>query len=261
MTFKFATFNANSVRTRLPVILEWMDNERPDVLFLQETKVQDRDFPSDPFSEAGYHAVFTGQKSYNGVAIISKNPLNDICLNLYDGIDEQSRFISAVTGDITLINAYAPQGFEVGSEKFEYKLRWLRDLLRHITANYDPDDFILLAGDFNVALQPIDVYAPERHKGQVGFHPDEQAVMQEFFKWGFIDIFRKHQPDGACFTFWDYRIPNAVKRGMGWRIDYVLTTAPLAEKSSNTWIDIKPRMLERPSDHTFVVAEFQDIVF
>lgn len=260
MTFKFATFNANSVRIRLPIILEWLKNEQPDILFLQETKVQDKDFPSDSFSAAGYHAAFTGQKSYNGVAIISKNSLHDIRLNLFEGGDEQSRFISAGTGDIALINAYVPQGFAVGTEKFEYKLRWLRELLGHITRNYDPDDSILLAGDFNVALEPIDVYDPERLRGQVGFHPDEQSVLQEFLKWGFIDVFRKYQPAGGYFTFWDYRVPNALKRKMGWRIDYVLTTAPLAEKSSNSWIDTKPRMLQRPSDHTFMIAEFQDSV-
>jgi len=260
MTFKFATFNTNSVRTRIPVILEWLGNESPDILFLQETKVQDRDFPSDSFPAAGYQAVFTGQKSYNGVAIISRNPLNDVRLNLYDDAEEQRRFISARAGNITLINAYVPQGFEVGSDKFKYKLRWMRDLLRHITDNYNADDSVLLAGDFNVALEPIDVYDPERLRGHVGFHPDEQSVLKEFFEWGFVDVFRKHQAGSGYFTFWDYRVPNAIKRRMGWRIDYIMATRPLAEKSISSWIDTKPRMIERPSDHTFLVAEFKDIV-
>jgi exodeoxyribonuclease-3 len=253
---KFATFNTNSIRARLPVIKDWLDREGPDVLCVQETKVRDKDFPADLFEEAGYHVIFKGQKSYNGVAIISKVPPDDILLNLYDKEDEQARFISARIDDIPVINVYVPQGFQVGTDKFEYKLSWLNDLLKHIKEKYDPAQPLLVAGDFNVALEPTDVFDPEKFKGEVGFHPDEQAILRQFLDWGLVDVFRKHEPGGGHYTFWDYRIPNALKRKMGWRIDYILGTAPLAEKSIRVRIDTEARMLEKPSDHTFLVAEF-----
>ncbi|MBW1704587.1 MAG: exodeoxyribonuclease III [Deltaproteobacteria bacterium] len=256
MTMKFATFNTNSVRARLPIIKDWLDREQPDVLCVQETKVQDKDFPAGPFEEAGYHVIFKGQKSYNGVAIISKLPPDDILLNLYDKEDEQARFISARIGDIPVINVYVPQGFEAGTDKFAYKLAWLNDLLEHIKKSYDPAQPLLVAGDFNVALEPIDVFDPEKFKGEVGFHPDEQTILRQFLDWGLVDVFRKHEPAGDHYTFWDYRIPNALKRKMGWRIDYILATVPLAEKTGNVRIDTEARLLEKPSDHTFLVAEF-----
>ncbi len=256
MSLIFATFNTNSIRARLPIILDWLDRERPDVLCVQETKAQDKDFPVDAFESTGYHAVFKGQKSYNGVAIISRHPLDKIRKNLYDANDEEARFVSASILEIPVINVYVPQGFAPGTQKFEYKLRWFRDLVSYVKKNYDPDLPLLLAGDFNVALEPIDVFDPEGLRGEVGFHPDEQAIMREFLDWGLVDIFRQHQPGGGHYTFWDYRIPNALKRKMGWRIDYILATAPLAVKSHNARIDTKARSLDRPSDHTFLIAEF-----
>ncbi len=256
---KFSTFNTNSIRARLPMIVDWLDREQPDVLCLQETKVQDRDFPAGPFNEIGYHALYRGQKAYNGVAIISKLPTEKPQLNLYNGNKEDARFISSRIGDIPVINVYVPQGFAVGTEKFEYKLRWFRDLLLHIKETYDPGKPLLLTGDLNVVLEDLDVYDPDKFRGGICFHPDEQAIMREFFEWGFVDIFRKHQPDGGHYTFWDYRIPNGFKRNMGWRIDYILATAPLAEKSHRAWIDTKPRTLEKPSDHTFLLAEFSNV--
>ena len=253
---KLATFNTNSIRARLSIILAWLEREQPDVLCLQETKVQDKDFPVEPFSEAGYRAVFKGQKSYNGVAILSKSRPGDIRLDLYDAGDEQARFISATIEKIPVINVYVPQGFEVGSEKFDYKLGWLADLLSHIKKNYDPAQPVLLAGDFNVVLEDRDVYDPESFRGGVCFHPDEQAILRKFFDWGFVDIFRRHEKRGGHYTFWDYRIPNGLKRKMGWRIDYILATGPLAEKSRGCRIDAEARLLEKPSDHTFLTAEF-----
>jgi exodeoxyribonuclease-3 len=245
---KIATFNTNSIRARLSVIKDWLDRESPDVLCVQETKVQDKDFPSGPFEEAGYHVIFKGQKTYNGVAIISSIPPDDILLNLYAREeDEQARFMSARIGDIPVINVYVPQGFEVGTDRFAYKLSWLNDLLKHIKENHDPAQPLLVAGDFNVALEPIDVFDPEKFRGEVGFHPDEQAILRRFLDW---------EPEGGHYTFWDYRIPNALKRKMGWRIDYILATVPLAEKSGSVRIDTEARTLEKPSDHTFLVAEF-----
>lgn len=253
---KFATFNTNSVRPRLPIILEWLGREDPDILCLQEIKAQDKDFPVAAFNEAGFHAVFKGQKSYNGVGILSRRPLDKVETNLSSIDDQEARFISATVFDIPVINVYVPQGVAPGTEKFAYKLRWLRGLLSHIKDNYDPQLPLLIAGDFNVALEPADVYDPETFRGGAGFHPDEQAIMGELMAWGLVDIFRRHQPDGGHYTFWDYRIPNGLKRNMGWRVDYILATRPLAERSIRAWIDTKARALPKPSDHTFLISEF-----
>ncbi|MFC1866983.1 exodeoxyribonuclease III, partial [Thermodesulfobacteriota bacterium] len=193
---------------------------------------------------------------YNGVATISKLPPEEIRLGLYEGDDEQARFLSVKVLNIPVINVYVPQGFSPGTEKFLYKLDWLEDLLSHIKRKYDPGLPLLIAGDFNVALGPIDLYDPEGLRGEAGFHPDEQAAMRKIFEWGIVDIFREYHPKGGHYTFWDYRIPNGFKRNMGWRIDYILATRPLAEKSKKAWIDTEPRIREKPSDHTFLVAEF-----
>jgi len=225
------------------------------VLCIQETKVQDEDFPAKPFDDLGFNVVFKGQKSYNGVAIASKMPLSDIRLNLYKD-DEQARFLRAVTHDFTIINVYVPQGFAPGTDKFKYKLKWMNDVLLYIGENYDPAVPLVLAGDFNVARGPLDIYDPEGLRGSAGFHPDEQALMEKILDWGFSDVFRYHHPEGGHYTFWDYRIPNAFKRKMGWRIDYILATRPLAEKVKTVWIDTEPRSSQRPSDHTFLVTEF-----
>jgi exodeoxyribonuclease-3 len=255
--FKIATFNANSLRARLPVVKTWLANEQPDVLCLQEIKVQDKDFPSKDFEALGYHAYFKGQKSYNGVAIITRHPADSIRSALYDEPEEEARFISARIDGIPLVNVYVPQGFAPGSEKFAYKLKWLKDLLSDVQQNYKASLPLLMTGDFNVAMEPIDVYDPEGLRGEVGFHPDEQTVMRQYFAWGLVDVFRKHEPGGSHYTFWDYRIPNAFKRKMGWRIDYILATSALEVKSRRAWIDTKPRTAEKPSDHTFLVAEFE----
>jgi exodeoxyribonuclease III len=253
---KIATFNANSIRSRMEIIVGWLEKEHPDLLCLQETKVQDKDFPGKSFETLGYTAIFRGQKSYNGLAIVSRLPLDQTRLNLYEGGDEQARFIYARGIGFFIINVYVPQGFAPGTEKFQYKLRWMEDLLSYIKGNFNPALPILLVGDFNVALNPLDIYDPEGLRGEAGFHPDEQAIMEKILGWGFVDIFRQHHPHGGHYTFWDYRIPNAFKRKMGWRIDYILATQSLAEKAKGVWIDTEPRILQKPSDHTFLVAEF-----
>jgi exodeoxyribonuclease III len=251
---KFATFNTNSIRARLPILVDWLKRESPDILCLQETKVQDQDFPLVPLEQCGYHAAFRGQKSYNGVAILSRSPLRDPCLDLFEEGDEQARFISGTIDGIPVINVYVPQGFQVESDKFRYKLKWLQSLHDHISNRYTPGAPLLVAGDFNVAMEDLDVYDPDGFRGGVGFHPEEQALMENFFKWGLVDIFRKHTTSGDHYTFWDYRIPNGFKRNMGWRIDYIMGTVPMAEKSSAIWIDTHARGLKKPSDHTFLVT-------
>jgi exodeoxyribonuclease-3 len=254
---KAATFNANSIRTRLPVVLEWLEREQPDVLCIQETKVQDKDFPSEPFREKSYEVIFTGQKSYNGVAIVAKSEIESIRRGLYEIEGEEARFIAVYLSNIPIINVYVPQGFAPNTEKFDYKLRWLKDLLSHLQRFHDPAQPLLMAGDFNVALDDRDVYDPKGLDGEVGFHPDERAAMRDLLSWGLVDVFRQHRPEGGHYTFWDYRIPNGFKRNLGWRIDYLLATKPLADLSEKAWIDKTPRAQPKPSDHTFLIAEFR----
>jgi exodeoxyribonuclease-3 len=253
---KLATFNTNSIRARLPIILAWLEREEPDILCIQETKVQDKDFPRSDFERAGYQVVFRGQKSYNGVATVTKHPVGHIRKDLHETGDEDARFVSLTVLDLSVLNVYVPQGYAVGTDRFTYKLQWLKDLLEHVKTHHDPGKPLLLAGDFNVALEPIDVHDPEKFRGEVCFHPDEQVILRELLDWGLVDLFRKHQPEGGHYSFWDYRIPNGFKRNMGWRIDYILATASLAKKCRHAWIDKEPRAAEKPSDHTFLVAEF-----
>jgi len=253
---KCATFNTNSIRARLPIILDWLEREHPDILCIQETKVQDKDFPNTPFRKLGYSTVYRGQKSYNGVAIVSREAAADVEFTLTGETEEPARFIRCKIGNITIINVYVPQGFAVGSEKFAYKLQWLNKLLDQLHASCSQQQPLLVAGDFNVALEAKDVYDPEGFRGEVGFHPEEHALMGRFFEWGLVDLLRKHHPEEGQFTFWDYRIPNALKRKMGWRLDYILATPPLADGCKDCWIDTDARSLPKPSDHTFLVAEF-----
>jgi exodeoxyribonuclease-3 len=255
--FKAATYNTNSIRARMPIILGWLEKEKPDVLCLQESKVQDKDFPVKEFEAHGYQAAFKGQKSYNGVALITKHAVSHVETGLYKTADEEARFVRADISQIPVINVYVPQGFAPGTEKFVYKLRWMEDLLLHLKKEFDPARPLLVAGDFNVAMESKDVFDPVKLKGEVGFHPDEQAIMKKFMAWGLVDVFRKHEQGGGHYTFWDYRIPNGVKRNLGWRIDYILATPPLAERSQRAWIDKEPRLAEKPSDHTFLAVEFE----
>lgn len=255
---KIATFNANSIRARRTIIQDWLRQERPDVLSIQETKVQDKDFPADLFDSCGYHVVFRGQKSYNGVAVATRIPVSRVRMDLSDsGSDEEARFISLRAGSIPLINVYVPQGRAVGTDAFHKKLGWLRSLVEHVKSTYDPAGPLLMTGDFNVARDARDVYDPEGLEGEVCFHPEERAVLQELLDWGLVDVFREHQPEGGHYTFWDYRIPSGLKRNMGWRIDYILATAPLAGTCVHVHIDTEARGLDKPSDHTFLTAEFR----
>jgi exodeoxyribonuclease-3 len=254
---KVATFNANGVRARLPIVLEWLAQESPDILCLQETKVQDVDFPKEPFEKLAYHCAFRGQKSYNGVAIMSKSPPAEVFFGFGDGDEaEEPRLITAVFDDVPVVNTYVPQGYAPDSDKFQYKLDWIHRLHEFFLQRFRPDQPLLWVGDFNVAPEPADVYDSEKLSGNVGFHPGEHEALSAVKAWGFEDVFRRHEPRDGQFTFWDYRVPRAVMRGLGWRIDHIWATAPLADKSSRAWIDVGPRLLPKPSDHTFLVAEF-----
>ncbi|MDI6890282.1 MAG: exodeoxyribonuclease III [Thermodesulfovibrionales bacterium] len=255
---KVASFNVNSIRARLKIILEWLKKESPDVLCLQETKIADKDFPQKAFEDIHYYSVFCGEKSYNGVAILSKRPIENIRIGFDEYKSEGTRIITATIDKIPTVNTYVPQGFYPLSEEFREKLDWLERLCYYFKEYFSPDKPLIWVGDFNVAPGPIDVYDPEFLLGQVGFHPDEHTHLQRIKDWGFVDVFRLHHPEPEQYTFWDYRIKNAVNRKMGWRIDHIWATKPLAKKCNKVWIDIAPRLAEKPSDHTFIVAEFKN---
>ena len=254
---KIASFNANSIRARLPIIVDWLAAQGPDVLCVQETKVQDPDFPQQIFQDQGYHCTFFGQKSYNGVAILTQRLPTAVVSGLQDdNRDEQARFLSVDIDGLTVVNTYIPPGQDPDAEQFQYKLTWFERHKAYFESNCDPGKPLLWVGDFNVAPEPIDVYDPDKLAGSVGYHPAERKALQAVMDWGFVDVYRRHNPDEQVYTFWDYRIPNAVKRGLGWRIDHICATRALADRSTSAWIDVAPRLLPRPSDHTFIVAEF-----
>jgi exodeoxyribonuclease-3 len=255
---KVATYNANSIRSRLELVLDWLDREAPDVLCLQETKVQDADFPAIPFEDAGYHVVFRGQKAHAGVAIVSREESQETAFGFDDGGEpDEPRLIRAVIGGIPVVNTYVPQGRSPDSEHFQYKLEWLARLRAFFERHYSPQELLLWMGDFNVAPEPIDVHDPKRLKNHVDFHPEARVALEQVREWGFVDVFRRHHPDEPeQYTFWDYRVRGALERGLGWRVDHIWATEPLALKSTRAWIDVEARRAERPSDHTFLVAEF-----
>jgi len=263
---KAATLNANSIRSRLELVLDWLGREAPDVLCLQETKVQDADFPAAPFRDAGYQVVFRGQKAHAGVAIVSREEPQEVAFG-FDalrqaqdsdgGQPDEPRLIRAVIGGISVVNTYVPQGRSPDSEHFRYKLEWLARLRAFFERHYSPQQPLLWMGDFNVAPEPRDVHDPKRLKTHVDFHPEARAALEQVREWGFVDVFRLHHPDEpGQYTFWDYRVRDALERGLGWRVDHIWATEPLARKSTEAWIDVEARRTERPSDHTFLVAEF-----
>jgi len=256
-SLKVATFNVNSVRSRLEVVLEWLNRESPDFLCLQETKVQDADFPLDPFVTAGYRVAFRGQKAHGGVAIVSKHEMEDVRAGLDDGgpLDE-ARLIRVRVGDVSIVNTYVPQGRDIESPHFQYKLDWLARMRRWFETNYSANELLLWAGDFNVAPDPIDVHDPKRLTKHVDFHPEARAALEHVRQWGFVDVFRMHCAESGKYTYWDYRVPSSLDRNLGWRIDHIWATQPLAQHSTRAWIDLEPRRAQKPSDHTVLAAEF-----
>ena len=254
---KTASFNANSIRSRLPIILKWLNDNAPDILCLQETKVQDHDFPHEAFADTGYHYAFKGEKSYNGVAIFSREKIDDIEYGFDSEPNDKARLIKAVIGPITVVNTYIPQGVSPDSEKFQYKLQWFERLAQYFAKKFNPSQPVLWMGDFNIAPEPRDVYDPDGLLGSVCYHPKVHKALAKIMQWGFEDIFRLHCQKDNEYTFWDYRVPNAFKRDLGWRLDHIMATKVLAEKSTTSYIDKQPRLAEKPSDHTFLIAEFK----
>ena len=252
---KIASWNVNSLNVRLPHVLAWCEVARPDVLALQETKLPDDRFPASELTEVGYHSVFSGQKTYNGVAILSREPAVDTVTDIPGLDDPQRRILAATVGDIRVINLYVVNGSEVGSEKFEYKLDWLEKVTAWVGRELEGHDNVVVVGDFNIAPDDRDVHDPEAWREKILCSTTEREALNRMMDLGLADTFRKfEQPDGV-FSWWDYRM-NAFRRKMGLRIDLVLASHALLERCHASYVDIEPRRQERPSDHAPVVAEF-----
>jgi len=254
---KIATWNVNSITVRLPHVLDWLAANRPDALCLQETKCIDARFPADAFREAGYTAEIFGQPTYNGVAILSTTKAKDVQRGFPgDAAEAPKRLIAASIGPIRVVNVYIPNGSEVGSDKYQFKLAWLRQLRRYFDEECDPQQPLVICGDFNIAPEERDVHDPALWEGKVLFSRPERDALQVIAEWGLIDTFRLHHAESGFYSWWDYR-GNAFWRDHGLRIDHLWATAPLAQKCIAASIDLAPRKLDRPSDHTPVVAEFE----
>lgn len=253
---KIATWNVNSVCVRLQHVLDWLDGNRPDALCLQEIKCLDDKFPAAAFREAGYAAEIFGQRTYNGVAILSPAPAADVQRGfLGDDADAQKRLIAATVNGVRIVNVYIPNGSEVGSDKYAYKLTWLARLREYLDETCDPSQPLIICGDFNVAMEDRDVYNPKEWEGKVLCSEPERAAMRLVRDWGLVDLFRQHHEEPGSYTWWDYR-GGGFPRNLGLRIDHLWATRPLAAKCVAAWIDKIPRTLEKPSDHAPVVAEF-----
>lgn len=253
-TFKIATWNVNSLRVRLPHVLQWLASEQPDVLAIQETKLVDENFPTAEILQAGYQVSFSGQPTYNGVAILSRETMTDVETSFFD-TDPQRRSLAVTTQGIRIFNLYVPNGESVGSDKYQYKLNWLRSISAILAEQLKVHQRMIILGDFNIAPEDRDVYDPVEWAGKVLCSDPERAMFQEILQHGFKDCFRLHEQPEKSFSWWDYRL-NAFKRKMGLRIDHILASEALAKQCERTIIDKDPRGWERPSDHTPVVAEF-----
>ncbi len=254
---KIATFNVNSIRKRLPIVLQWLKRNTPDVFCLQETKVQDCEFPLSDFGGSGYHVTFRGMKSYNGVAVLSRSVPKYVSYGFDDGGEpDEARLIRAMIDGITIVNTYIPQGASLDSPKYSYKLEWYKRLRVYFSKHLSNKKPVIWCGDMNVAPEPIDVDNAKAKKKHVCFHEDVRREYQETLAWGFTDVFRKLHPDKLQYTFWDYRQPNTLIENRGWRVDHILATPSLVKKCIKAEVDVKPRNMENPSDHTVMWAEF-----
>jgi exodeoxyribonuclease-3 len=255
---RIASWNVNSIRSRIDQLTAWLGRAAPDVLCMQETKVEDELFPHELLAEAGYHAVAFGQRTYNGVAIAAKlgTPIEDVKKNLdaYEA-DEQRRLLAATIEGVRIVDVYVPNGQAIGSSAYEYKLAWLDRLRTWLDVECTPGRELLVCGDFNVAPEPIDVYDPARWENNVLFSPLERAALKRVMSVGLTDVFRHlHQGETGLYSWWDYRM-GAYKKNRGLRIDLALTTPALTARCRSAIVDKRPRELERPSDHAPVVVE------
>lgn len=251
---KLASWNVNSLKVRLEQVLDWLDQSGVDILALQETKLQDEQFPVDEFRKHGYHAVFSGQKTYNGVAVVSRMPCQDIVTDLPNFADPQRRILAVTIGDIRLINLYVPNGSEVGSEKYDYKLAWLLEVIPFIKQQLALYPKLAVVGDFNIAPEDRDVHDPKAWEGSVLVSVPERQAFADMLALGLVDSFRYFNPEENQYSWWDYRAA-AFRRNLGLRIDHILLSDALAHDCKSSLIDREPRRAERPSDHAPVLVE------
>jgi exodeoxyribonuclease-3 len=255
---KLASWNVNSLKIRLPQLLDWLAKHSPDVVCLQETKLEDDKFPVNEIEAAGYRCAWSGQKTYNGVAILSRGPLADVATGIPGFPDEQKRVIAASVGQaadaIRVVCLYVPNGQAVGSEKYEYKLKWLTACRSWLETELISYPRLAVLGDYNVAPADEDVHDPEAWEGRVLFSGPEREAFKDLLALGLKDAFRMFTQKEKSFTWWDYRM-NAFKRNLGLRIDHVLLSSDLASRCRGCAIDVEPRLSERPSDHAPIIAE------
>jgi exodeoxyribonuclease-3 len=256
---KVASWNVNSLKVRLPHVLAWTEAARPDILALQETKLPDERFPESELTEAGYCSVFSGQPTYNGIAVLSREPAGDIITDIPDLDDPQRRILAATVptplGKLRVVNLYVVNGSEVGSEKFSYKLHWLDKVTRWLAAELVKHSNMVVVGDFNIAPEDRDVHDPELWREKILCSTPEREALRRIIDLGFFDTFRLFDQEERIFSWWDYRM-NAFRRKMGLRIDLVLASESMAGRCTASYVDVEPRRQERPSDHAPVIAEF-----
>jgi exodeoxyribonuclease-3 len=254
---RLATWNVNSIRSREERVHRWLEARRPDVVCLQELKVTEEGFPFETLHAAGYHSAVHGQKTYNGVAILSRVEPKEVERGFGDGGDDtQSRLVSARVGEVHVVSVYVPNGASVGSDKWAYKLEWLRRLRAWLDRRFDRDDLVALCGDMNVAPEARDVHDPERWESTVLFHPDARRAYEAVRAWGLVDAFRLHNDQPGFYSWWDYRM-LAFPRNRGLRIDHIDLSAPLSRRCTGATIDRDERKGPRPSDHVPVVVELE----
>jgi exodeoxyribonuclease III len=253
-----ATWNVNSVRARLPRLVPWLQRHRPDVVLLQETKVQDEAFPREPLEDEGYNLVICGQRTYNGVAILSKHRVEAITKGLPDDTpDGDKRLVGGIVKDLILLNAYVPNGQAPGTTKFAYKLEWLARLRRCLDERYDVREKVLLAGDFNITFDDRDVYDPEALRETIHCSTPERAALASVSAFGLHDALRKFHPEPAIYTWWDHR-GAMFQRGKGLRIDHFLLSEKALESCEDVRVDVEERAGKGVSDHAPVLAVMRD---
>jgi exodeoxyribonuclease-3 len=257
MSLTLATWNVNSLKVRLPHLLDWLGRHTPDIVCLQETKLPDERFPAAELQAAGYRSVFAGQKTYNGVAILTRQDATpgDVQVNLPNFPDEQKRLLAVTLDGLRVVCAYVPNGQSVGSDKYEYKLQWLQALTAWLRDELVRHEKLALAGDFNIAPEARDVHDPVLWDGQVLFSEPERAAFRALLDLGLKDSFRLFEQPERSYTWWDYR-NLAFRRKWGLRIDHILLSPALAAQCTACTIDVEPRKREQPSDHAPVIATF-----
>ena len=255
--FSIVSWNVNSINSRLERVVNFLKTRQPDVLCLQELKCLEEKYPFEAIKAAGYESATFGQKAYNGVAILSKKKATKIECGFGDKVkDEQSRFIAGTVNGIRIMSAYVPNGQDIGTDKYKYKLKWLKRLRRHLDTNYKKTQKIVLVGDFNIAPEDRDCYAPDRWRGKILFSEPEKKALKEVMDFGLEDTFRLHHQEAGKYSWWDYR-QLAFQKGRGLRIDFVLGTPPMIKLCTGAEINRDERKGIKPSDHAPVIAEFK----